>query len=377
MGGSDESQAGDVVGRDEQRQFPCQQCGAALQFAPQTQSLVCPYCGARVAVPAADERVGELDFAAHLRRLADAAETVDAVVVRCGQCAAEVTAPPARSAFACPYCGTDVVLKGATRRLLRPGGLLAFRIERGAALEAFRRWLRRLWFAPGALKRLTDVDQRLCGMYVPYWTYDCQTVSHYTGMRGDNYTDTETYTAVENGKTVTRTRTVVRTRWTPVSGSVQNGFDDLLVLASESLPRKYAERLEPWDLEHLSGFREEYLSGFQAESYQIDLAQGFERAREVMSGVIAGAVRSDIGGDHQQIHSIDTRYHDITFKHVLLPVWISTYRYRERAYRFLVNARSGEVQGERPWSGWKIIGFVLLMAALAAVGIVLLRHWAR
>ncbi|MCG3126805.1 MAG: hypothetical protein CHACPFDD_01660 [Phycisphaerae bacterium] len=376
MGGSDDSQLAPAPD-GLQRHFPCQQCGAALQFAPQVQSLVCPYCGVQTAVPQTSARVSELDFRAHLRQLADSAETLDTVVVRCRQCAAEVTAPPDRTAFACPYCGTDVVLQGATRRLLRPGGLLTFQIERDAALAAFRHWLRRLWFAPSALKRMSDVDQRLCGMYVPYWTYDCRATSHYTGMRGDNYTDTETYTTVENGRPVTRTRTVVRTRWTPVSGSVSNTFDDLLVLASRSLPRKYADRLEPWDLPHLTPFREEYLSGFQAESYQIDLAEGFESARAIMDGVIAGSVRSDIGGDHQQIHSIDTRYDAITFKHVLLPVWISTYRYREHAYRFLVNARSGEVQGERPWSAWKIVGFVLLLAALAAAVVALAYLFAR
>ena len=73
---------------------------------------------------------------------------------------------------------------------------------------------------------------------------------------------------------------------------------------------------------------------------------------------------SDIGGDHQRIQTLDTRHNDITFKHVLLPMWICSYRYKEKIYRFLVNARTGEVQGQRPWSWVKITLTALSAAAV-------------
>ena len=31
------------------------------------------------------------------------------------------------------------------------------------------------------------------------------------------------------------------------------------------------------------------------------------------------------------------------FKHILLPLWLSAYHYRDQSYRFMVNARTGEV----------------------------------
>ena len=40
----------------------------------------------------------------------------------------------------------------------------------------------------------------------------------------------------------------------------------------------------------------------------------------------------------------------LTFKHVLLPVWLAAYRYRGKSFRFVVNGRTGSVEGERPWS---------------------------
>jgi hypothetical protein len=208
------------------------------------------------------------------------------------------------------------------------------------------------------------------GAYVPAWTYDSDTYSNYTGERGDDYWDTEFYTTFENGRSVTRTRQVRRTRWTSVGGQVHDAFDDVLVLASRSLPERYANALEPWDLPSLVPYRDEYLSGFAAETYQVDLVQGFETAKQIMAGQIRQTIAADIGGDHQRINSVDTRYRKVTFKHVLLPVWISAYRYQERVFRFLVNARTGEVQGERPWSAMKIA--MLVIAIIVAVGIALI-----
>jgi hypothetical protein len=74
----------------------------------------------------------------------------------------------------------------------------------------------------------------------------------------------------------------------------------------------------------------------------------------VIDGTIATLVRRDIGGDQQRIHSVSTSYDDVKFKHVLLPVWISAYRYRDKAFRFLINGQTGEVSGESPKSWWKI-----------------------
>ena len=170
------------------------------------------------------------------------------------------------------------------------------------------------------------------------------------------------------GRTVQQTRQVRKTRWRSVSGVVWNRFDDLLVLASRSLPRRLAEELEPWDLGSLVPDKDEYLSGFRSERYQVGLEEGFEVAKGMMQDDIEYSVRRDIGGDHQRIHSLRSQYDSPTFKHLLLPIWISAYRYKKRVFRFLVNARNGEVQGERPWSYWKILMAVL--AALAAVALI-------
>jgi len=113
-------------------------------------------------------------------------------------------------------------------------------------------------------------------------------------------------------------------------------------------------------------YADEYLSGFIAERYQVDLKQGWTRAAERMDEVIRGDVKRNIGGDHQRITTLQTQHSDITYKHILLPMWICSYRYRQKVYRFLVNARTGEVQGQRPWSWVKITLAAVVVAAVAA-----------
>jgi predicted RNA-binding Zn-ribbon protein involved in translation (DUF1610 family) len=340
-----------------------------VQFAPGTTELVCPYCGATNEIAAERDLVGEQDLGAVLARAAAEAQADEQLTVHCNNCGAETSLKPNVTADRCPFCGAPVVAEGSCKKIIRPQGLLPFHVTKEQAAGAFRNWIAGLWFAPNELSRRAESAQ-IAGVYVPAWTYDAETVSDYEGQRGDDYWDTETYSAYENGRHVTRTRQVRKTRWRSVSGTVENSFDDLLVLASRSLPGKYAEALEPWDLKNLVAYQDEFLSGFVAESYQVGLPEGFEAAKGMMVPEIRRTIESDIGGDHQRISDVDTKYFDVTFKHLLLPIWISAYLYNGRTFRFLVNARTGEVQGERPYSWIKIT--LAILAALIVIGIVLL-----
>ncbi len=151
------------------------------------------------------------------------------------------------------------------------------------------------------------------------------------------------------------------TRWHSVSGTVTRWFDDVLVPATVSVAQNRLEALEPWDLAELKPYDPAFLSGFKAQRYQVDLAQGFERVKQVAADVIQNDVRQDIGGDEQRIHDIATHYSGITFKHLLLPVYVGAYRFNQKIYQIVVNGRTGEIQGDRPYSFWKIALFVTML----------------
>src|SRR4051812_791870 len=248
-----------------QHQFPCKQCGANLQFAPGTTSLKCPYCGAMNEIAPSQDRVEELEFNQYFKDCCRDEDMAERVTVKCTTCGAETTLAPNVTADRCPFCGAAIVAEASSKKIIRPKSLLPFHVTKEQAAASFRAWISGRWFAPSELARRAEAAQ-IVGVYIPCWTYDANTQSDYTGERGDDYLETETYTEYVNGQPQTRTRQVQRTRWASVSGEVSNNFDDILVLASRSLPEKLAESLEPWDLKSLIAYRDEFLSGFVAES---------------------------------------------------------------------------------------------------------------
>ncbi len=340
----------------------CKSCGAILKFAPGTNSLQCEYCGHEneITVSKEAEPIVELDFHAHLSIETNAnKETQQLSTVKCTGCGAESTLKPNVTADECAFCGTALVLKNAhITTLIKPRSVLPFKVDKKQANESFSKWLKTLWFAPGDLRKYATND-KLNGMYVPYWTYDTKAHTDYSGERGIDRHETEYYTVTENGQHVQKSRVRTVTDWYHASGNVYNDFDDILINASNSLPREYVDALEPWDVEALVPFNENYLAGFRSESYQIGLKDGFELAKDKAQSTIDHSIRQNIGGDHQRIHSKNTDYNNITFKHTLFPLWISSYRYRNKSFRFLINARTGETKGDRPYSSGKIAGAII------------------
>lgn len=345
------------------RRFPCKQCGASLEFAPGSDEIVCPYCTTRNEIGGSSEGVQELDYAEYLQKLADQRPIDVVAVVKCDGCGAEVTPPANLTSFPCSFCGVNIVAKSRECSIIRPNAVLPFRVTRDEATRAFKQWLTKLWWAPGSLKKQNLLDAPLAGVYLPAWTYDARTTTRYEGQRGDAYYETQWVTV--NGRR--QARQVRKIRLSNAAGTVFVPFDDVLILASESLPRAKVEALTPWDLKECVEYREEYLAGFAAERYQTPLQEGFGRAKLRMQPVIESAIRTDIGGDEQRISDMHTQYANITFKHLLLPIWMSAYRYRGKVFRFLVNARTGEVQGERPYSALKITLAVIM--ALIFIGV--------
>ncbi len=352
--------------------FACVNCGGDLKYKPGTTSLTCEHCGTENEIPQIDHDFEELDFHEYLANKSQSENTLKENFVKCHNCGATSSLETHVTSASCPYCSTSLVIEECKEEsIIQPKALLPFHLDKETAKGRFKKWVSKLWFAPGDLKKASLNFDHFKGIYIPYWTYDSDTFTRYTGQRGVHYYVTESYTTTENGKTVTRTRQVQKTRWYPASGSVSEFFDDVLVTATESLPRKYIYKLEPWDLENLVPFEKSYLSGFITEKYQIDLENGFEIAKDIMEPQIKALIRRDIGGDVQRIISKRTNYDDITFKHLLLPVYVSAYRYKDKLYQFLVNGRTGEVQGQRPYSWIKITLAVLALITVIALFIFL------
>lgn len=363
--------AGTTTDEGKGRIFPCEGCGADLEFNIGQQKLKCPYCGFSKEIEIVeDAAVEEQDYLAMLERVrmsrAQGAEeeTVegDYSEVRCESCGGHVVFSGTLTSTECPYCGSPIQrenVHSVTKRI-PVDGVLPFLIERETVQKRLRDWVASRWFAPNEFKK-RGAEGKFNGVYLPYWTFDTLTFNAYSGERGENYTVT-----VGSGK---NKRQETRTRWYPASGRFQRFFDDVLVVASQGLPSNFIIGLEPWPLEKCIPFTQQLLAGHLARTYDVELDEGFQHGKVRIDSAISSDVRQRIGGDKQRIHSINSRYDAITFKHLLLPVWLMTYRYNDKPYRIFVNAATGEVQGERPYSWVKITLAVLgAIAAVAAVG---------
>ena len=280
-----------------------------------------------------------------------------ALEVKCDGCGAVFTFEPPQVAGACPFCAARIVTQPkAASPLVAPNALLPFKIPLDGSRNLVRSWISSRWFAPNALRKMAQVDA-LQGVYLPFWSYSASTSTRYVGERGDRYTELVT-TTDSRGQRVQQQ--VVRVRWSGAQGVVEGPFRDVLVVATKVVDERVTD-LEPWDLESLTAYEPAYLSGFRAQRYQIELPEGFEIAKGQMKPTIEDWVRRDIGGDEQRIHRMDTRYRDVAFRHLLLPVWIGAYRFHDRVFQIAVNARTGEVQGDRPYSSVKITILVLVI----------------
>lgn len=362
-------EVGEAIDDGRGRIFPCEKCGADLQFSIGQQSLQCPFCGTVKELAPAESDIQENDYLATLERMAQLREegrevqykADDIHEVRCDSCGANVVFQGTLTSSTCPYCNSPLQrdkVHDATSRI-RVDAVLPFLVPRERAAQNLKTWVQSRWFAPNDFKKM-GARGTFEGCYLPYFTYDSATFTRYAGERGDYY-----YVTVGTGKDTRQER---RTRWTSCRGEFARFFDDVLVVAVKDEHAALLQELEPWPLGKCQPFTPEVLAGFFARTYDIPLDRAFEDARKRIDAALRQDVCRRIGGDTQRVSSQKTAYNAITFKHVLLPVWLLAYRYHDKTFQVVVNAATGEVQGERPYS-WVKITLAILCAAAVVLGV--------
>jgi predicted RNA-binding Zn-ribbon protein involved in translation (DUF1610 family)/ribosomal protein S27AE len=352
-----------VSGVDEalSRTLPCSQCGGQVAFAAGATALTCGHCGATESIPTSVEHIEEIDYQATLQELEDRADTVTARAVSCETCGAEIELEADVASTVCPFCDSAIVESGHTTRAIAPNGVLPFKVDDSSARMSFRNWLKGLWFAPSGLAQQCSSTERLRGMYVPYWIFGCLASTFYSGRRG----------------IIIRSGDKIETKWRSVVGYLKQVLTYIGVPATQSIPEDHMRGLEPWDWANLVDFNKDYLRGYETEHYHVDLTQGFGRAQPLIDLRVHRGILGDIGGDRQEVRTSKTKLEQIAFRHVLVPVWISAYRYRDQVYRFMINGRTGRVHGERPWDRMKIaaaVGAALAVTIVVGFAIMWLVH---
>jgi ribosomal protein S27E len=349
------------------RKFPCASCGADVVWSPGSAALTCPYCGAKKEMPKAPAEVTERPIEEALRGAVDVGWGMARKAVSCRGCGATTTFDAGVAASRCAFCGAPAVVEAPpSSSMVRPKGVLPFRMDRNAATGRFRQWLSSLWFRPDDLSKNSALSE-LKGVYVPFWTFDAATHSAWTAEAGFDY---QVQVQVEeNGQVHTRYET--RTRWEPSSGVFEHFFDDVPVAASRGLPPDLARAIEPFPTHELVPYEPSYLSGFLAEEYAVGPKEALASAQQRMTEELDAACGREVPGDRFRNLEVRTAWSALAYKNGLFPIWIAAYQYGGKPYRFLVNGVTGKTDGRAPWSWAKIAlavaAAVLLFIILASI----------
>lgn len=339
----------------------CPNCGGTLAFDPQKGKTVCPYCDSEFDIPEDEDihiNAKELDFnEAELYANCDWGKTTKTVI--CKNCGGESVYDELVIATECPFCGSNQVMEESTEGVMAPGGVCTFKVDKKTAGEKFKKWLKGRWLAPKAVKRTASADS-FKGIFVPAWTFDANTVTVYRGQYGKER-------RYKNSKGETETRI----DWYPTWGTYVEYINDHTEVATDRYDNKMIEKILPYDTEANLAYKPEYIEGFFSEKYSVGLGTAFERAKKKLESRLRRGIEHKIESEHFTMHSrvtyMSTAYNDVKYKYLLLPLWMSSYKFKDKVYRFMVNGETGKVAGKSPLSFWRVSLLVLGILAVIAL----------
>ncbi|GHU99927.1 hypothetical protein FACS1894211_06230 [Clostridia bacterium] len=336
--------------------FKCQNCGNDLSYDPKSGRMVCEHCGTSVAIEA-DRNVEQrpVDFSLDTQTQWGA----ETRTFKCDNCGATTTFDQNEFAAECAYCGSKKVLKIEQFEGIKPGAVLPFTLSVADACAAWLAWLKKRFFAPRKIKEDATLDH-IKGVYSPCWTFDSDTFSHYNGIAGKYY-----YVTVGSGK---NRHTERRIRYFPIRGTIAKNFRDIMVEASPHLTDKDMTRLAPFPMSQAVAYDKRYLSGFSADHYDKNLQAGWKDGAKIMEDRIRADIKRSVNADVIQSLNVSTSYNNSTFKHVLLPVYVSRATFKEKIYNFFINGVNGKVSGKTPISAGKVL-LAVAIGLVATVGI--------
>jgi DNA-directed RNA polymerase subunit RPC12/RpoP len=344
---------------------PCKGCGAQLTFDAGKEKLNCQFCGYEQEIPKAKDMVVEKSFSDAINFSSqESGLGIESKTFHCKTCGAKTAVNIQEVVIRCSFCGSENINQEAfDSKIIKPFGVLPFSLVKTKAIDIFKEWIGNGWFHPNNLKNLAQLS-KIEGVYIPFWTYDAHTDSNWTADAGYYYYVTVSYIDSKGNR---QERQEKRIRWVPASGYYQHWFDDILVIASHGIQQNRIQKIYPFELEKVVNYKPEYLLGWKAEVYTDDVKTGFATAEKIMDDYIYQECAKMIPGDTYRNLRVYTHKYNITFKHILLPVWVAAYQYNGKSYQVVINGQTGKISGEKPLSFWKIFFTVLLVIAIGFI----------
>ena len=342
--------------------YRCDACGGIMEFDIKTQGLKCPNCDNTRVIENEKNTIVEHELTLDDRRKINVEEKSTSTMT-CSGCGANIELESNDTAAKCPYCGSSYVLADKQVETLVPDGVIPFKIDKNEVVIKFRTWIKKRWLAPNELKNLYQ-HGGFQGIYIPYWTFDANVSCDYIGEGGK---DREVQCKDEDGNDTTKTET----DWYPVSGHIDNFFADVQVAASSRYKKGFFNGIQPFNFKEIKSYSPDYISGYMSENYSISLEDGHDDAigkmKQELNSMAGREIRRSY--DHARNIKISPRFYDETYKHLLLPIYATSYSYKNKNYTVIINGQTGKIQGDYPKSVAKII--VLIIIGLIIIGLIM------
>ena len=350
-----------IVKTKEETDKKCPQCGGIMDFDPKVGKLHCPYCDHIEEILDEDEE----DTVAEEQDFLTAEQTgncdwgVETKTVHYKSCGGEMVYDALEIAGECPYCGSNQVMEAKGENTLAPGGVCVFKLDAKQAAEKFKAWIKKRWFCPKEAKESVK-PKDINGVYLPYWTFDTDTLTVYTAEYGIN-----------RQKRNSKGDTVTVTDWYHCSGSYKEFIDDQAVCGTTRHEQGLLNGIQPFNTADNKTYKPEYMAGFASERYSVGLKAAWEKAKSLISARLRKNITKKIQTDHRADSvrhlRLRTEYKGIKYKYLMLPVWMACFKYRDKVYKFMVNGQTGKVSGKIPISPVKVTITVVGVIAVVAL----------
>ena len=113
-------------------------------------------------------------------------------------------------------------------------------------------------------------------------------------------------------------------------------------------------------------FRREFLVGFTTLPVTLSPEAAFASRADSFADDVRSEIEDAIGGDKNEISSVETTYERARFRLVLVPVWVLTFMYEGKPWRIRVDGVDGVALGDYPVDKKK----QRLVIGLVAAGVV-------
>ncbi len=344
----------------DQQIFKCPKCGADTAYDPAAGSVTCAHCGYQEALHA--EVVGrqakEGEFTLETLAAAAAPSAAAASPVRgwgterrelhCDACGADLSLGSTDITTVCPFCGSNhVVNRQPAAEGLRPGFLIPFKVDAAGCAQVAREWLGRGWMFPKGLAGAGSSASSQ-GIYLPFWTFSADIQAAWKAEVG--YERTERY--YDAGSKEWRSRTVIDWRWE--NGDVDVPVSNLLEPGTKNINQRLMGKIDEFDLGGLAAYNTDFLAGWQAKNYDIALEPAWDSAKTRMRDMAKDACYRDIPTSHVRSFSMSADFEDESWRLILLPIYLTTYRYQDKPYQVMVNGQTGKIAGQKPVAWLKV-----------------------